>query len=150
MKGKAMTSTVEKLQGKNCFVCGRDNPEGLKIPFYFDGQTVTADFVPGDELCGFEKIVHGGIIFSIADEAMMHLIWAKGLRAITAEVTIRFSNYAKTGEGLAVSARIREITPHIIRAQSIIKDASGKKIARADGKFLTFSIKENKNFKKLF
>ncbi len=150
MKGDTGSTAVEKLQGKNCYVCGRDNPNGLKIPFYYDGERVTASFVPGDRLCGFEKVVHGGIIFSVADEAMMHLIWARGLRAITAEVTIRFHNYAKTGEKLAVEAEIKEVKPHLIQAQSVIKGAKGKKIARAEGKFLPFSIKDNEYFKKLF
>jgi uncharacterized protein (TIGR00369 family) len=150
VKEDATMPTIEKLQGKNCYVCGKDNPDGLRIPFYYDGKCVTASFVPGDELCGFEKVVHGGIIFSVADEAMMHLIWAKGLRAITAEVTIRFRNYAKTGEELAVKAEIKEVTRHLIKAQSIIKGTRGKIIARAEGKFLPFSKKENEYFKKLF
>jgi hypothetical protein len=55
----------EKLQAKNCFVCGCDNKLGLNAPFYFNGKTVEARFTPGDHLSGFEK--------SFMAESFLHL-----------------------------------------------------------------------------
>jgi hypothetical protein len=96
VRKKTASPAGKKLQAKNCFVCGRDNSRGLGVPFFYNNDTVTATFVPGDWLSGFEKVVHGGVIFCLADEAMMYLIWASELKAISAEVSIRFHNYAHT------------------------------------------------------
>ena len=145
-----MEKALTRLQAKNCFVCGYDNPRGLGIPFYYDGKEVSGCFVPDYWTSGFERVVHGGIIFAIADEAMMHLLWAAGIRAITAEVTIRYHNYAQTGEELKIHATILERSSHMIKARCSLTNAKGVKMATASGKFLPFSEKDFKNFEKVF
>ncbi len=56
-----------------CFGCGRKNPIGLKLKFQWDGKTATAEFAAGENHQGWPGIVHGGIIFSILDEAMAYV-----------------------------------------------------------------------------
>ena len=54
-----------------CFVCGRDNPVGLKMQFYDDGNdTVISNFTPDARYQGYPEIVHGGILASILDEVV--------------------------------------------------------------------------------
>ena len=139
-----------KLQARNCFVCGSDNSRGLRIPFYYDGTSVRAEFVPNEDLCGFDGMVHGGIIFSLADEAMMHLIWASGMKAITAEITMRYHNYARTNREINLTADFEMVGKRLIKAKCEIYNDSGKKIATARGKFLPFSGDDEKVFKKRF
>jgi uncharacterized protein (TIGR00369 family) len=143
-------SSLRKLQARYCFVCGSENPRGLNIPYYYDGEGVRAEFIPGSELCGFDDIVHGGIIFSLADEAMMHLIWASGLRAITAEVTMRYHGYTKVNEKIKLTAGFENINERLIKARCSLRDNEGRKIATARGKFLPFSENDAKIFKKQF
>ncbi len=150
MFDKTQDSSPRKLQARYCFVCGSDNPRGLKIPYYYDGKRVETEFVPDSELCGFDDIVHGGIVFSLADEAMMHLIRASGLRAITAEITIRYHGYAKANEKIYVTAEFENITERLIKAKCALLDNDGRKIATARGKFLPFSEDDEKIFKKQF
>lgn len=150
MSNNHRNSSQRKLQARNCFVCGSENPRGLKIPYYFDGERVKAEFVPGADLCGFDRIVHGGIVFSLADEAMMHLIWASGLRAVTAEVTMRYHGYAKVDERIQLTAEFENITDRLIKAKCALLDEDGRKIATARGKFLPFSEEDAKTFKKKF
>lgn len=139
-----------KLQAKNCFICGYDNSRGLRIPFYFDGTSVKCEFVPGPELCGFDDIVHGGIVFSLADEAMMHLIWASDLRAVTAEITMRYHGFAKVNDKIKLTAEFDSITKRLIKAKCLLFNASGEKIATARGKFLPFSRGDENKFTKQF
>jgi len=139
-----------RLQAKNCFVCGSENPRGLKIPYYYDGKRVKTEFVPGSELCGFDNIVHGGIVFSLADEAMMHLIRASGLRAITAEIAMRYHGFAKVNVKISLLAEFESITEKLIKAKCVLLDYKGKKIATARGKFLPFSRGDETVFKKQF
>ena len=53
-----------------CFVCGRENPVGLKLAFYEDRQTdqVRASVIIPDQYQGYPGVVHGGILSTILDE----------------------------------------------------------------------------------
>jgi len=53
-----------------CFVCGLQNPVGLKMAFYNDPETgrVQADLIVPDEYQGYPGVVHGGIVAAILDE----------------------------------------------------------------------------------
>ena len=86
--------SAKTVQAQKCFVCGSENPRGLKVPFIFEDDKVRAEFTPDGDLCGFDGIVHAGILFALADEAMMHLIHGNQVKAITSEVTLRLKHFA--------------------------------------------------------
>ncbi|NND00640.1 MAG: PaaI family thioesterase [Gammaproteobacteria bacterium] len=63
--------THKQPNAGSCFVCGRDNPVGLRMQFYDDGKdTVCSDFTPDQRYQGYPEIVHGGILASILDEVV--------------------------------------------------------------------------------
>ena len=53
-----------------CFLCGLQNPVGLKLAFYEDRRSgqVQAEFTIPDEYQGYPGVVHGGIVAAILDE----------------------------------------------------------------------------------
>jgi len=53
-----------------CFVCGLQNPVGLKMAFYNDPETgrVQADLTVPDEYQGYPGVVHGGIVAAVLAE----------------------------------------------------------------------------------
>jgi Uncharacterized protein, possibly involved in aromatic compounds catabolism len=55
----------------NCFVCGSENKKGLGLKWFTDysNETVFSDAVISEEYCGYEGIVHGGIVAAVLDEA---------------------------------------------------------------------------------
>jgi len=54
----------------NCFGCGRDNPSGLGMRFSHREGVLRSELeVPG-HLCGWNSLVHGGILSTILDEVM--------------------------------------------------------------------------------
>jgi hypothetical protein len=55
----------------NCFVCGENNPKGLKLSFEIDKekQTLKTSFVAGSMFQGADGNVHEGIITILSDEA---------------------------------------------------------------------------------
>jgi len=86
---------------KSCFVCGLNNPLGLKLDFETDGQIVRARFVPRPEHVGFKETMHGGLISTVLDEAM---VWVIGVRtkrfSYCAELNVRFVQPARPNEEL--------------------------------------------------
>jgi len=53
-----------------CFLCGQQNPVGLKLSFYEDSKArqVRAEFSVPDEYQGYPGVVHGGIVAAVLDE----------------------------------------------------------------------------------
>ena len=53
-----------------CFLCGQQNPVGLKLDFYEnqEAEQVRVEFVVPDEYQGYPGVVHGGIVAAILDE----------------------------------------------------------------------------------
>lgn len=55
---------------KNCFGCGADNHHGLNMSFETNGEKVRSSLIVPEHLRGWNNIVHGGVISTIADEIM--------------------------------------------------------------------------------
>ena len=56
--------THPDFNANNCFVCGPDNPIGLKIKFTIDDDEVCRGrFTPKENHVGYQNTTHGGIIF---------------------------------------------------------------------------------------
>jgi acyl-coenzyme A thioesterase PaaI-like protein len=53
-----------------CYVCGPDNPLGLQVPFEQEGDAGSyAFYTARKEHGGWNGILHGGVTFSLMDEA---------------------------------------------------------------------------------
>ena len=75
-----------------CLVCGRDNPHGLRLDLHVDPETgiVRIEFAPRREHIGFEGVVHGGVLATVLDEAMVWAAtWAARRFCVCAELTTR-------------------------------------------------------------
>jgi len=54
-----------------CFVCGRNNPVGLYLHFYDNGEDeVSCDYTVSERYQSYPGIVHGGILASMLDEVV--------------------------------------------------------------------------------
>jgi len=78
-----------------CFLCGRENPVGLKLDFYEDEQArqVKADITLPDVYQGYPGVVHGGIVSAILDEVSGRAAMIEGgheLLLATLRLTVRF------------------------------------------------------------
>ncbi len=55
----------------DCFVCGLQNPHGLKAAFYDDGvDTVRCLYTIPAEYQGYPGVAHGGVVAAILDEVV--------------------------------------------------------------------------------
>lgn len=123
---------------KSCFVCGLNNPAGLKLDFETDGRSVRTRFTPRAEHAGFKQTVHGGIISTVLDEVM---VWACGVRAkrfaYCAELNVRFLQPAKPGEELVATGELVENRRNkLFEARGELRSQAGVVVATATGKYL--------------
>jgi uncharacterized protein (TIGR00369 family) len=124
-----------------CFVCGEKNPAGMKLRLRTDpalGESA-AEVTFAGHFQGWAGIVHGGLVATVLDEAMIYAAGAKGLKCVTGEVTVRFVKPASTGVVYSLKGRFVEDQGRIVLAESVLLDGEGQEIARATGKL--FKIK---------
>ena len=119
-----------------CFVCGGRNEAGLKLTLRTNSERgeSEADVVFPSRFQGWEGIVHGGLLATVLDEALIYAAGAKGFKCVTGEITIRFIKPARTDVRQTVKGRFLEDKGRIVLAESEVLDADGAQIARASGK----------------
>ena len=118
-----------------CVVCWDRHPFGLKVDYHVTGEhTVEGRFACGPSYEGYAHVIHGGIVSSLLDGAMVSCLLAKGLEAYTIDLRVRY----KTAVAVGVPAMIRgewlraEGPFHLLQATL---EQDGKVRARARAKF---------------
>lgn len=90
-----------------CFGCGPVNPYGLKMTFFSDSRSVFSWVTVPDHLCGWDNLVHGGVISTMLDEVMS---WAaiSLLKKIilTKSITVDFLKPVHIGANLKLEGRV--------------------------------------------
>ncbi|MGQ9732621.1 MAG: PaaI family thioesterase [Candidatus Zipacnadales bacterium] len=120
-----------------CFACGQDNPKGLHLTFRFEGEEYVCHFVPAREYQGWTDIVHGGIVSTVLDEVQTRLLWERGIRAMTAELTVRLKRPVPVGEPVTARARLVSARKRLYETEAELLLADGSVAATSTGKFLS-------------
>ena len=112
---------------RSCFVCGNANPVGLNLTFETDGRQVTSNFLPRVEHVGFADTIHGGLVSTVLDEAM---VWACGVTAgrfaYCAELTVRFRHPVRPRTRLQVVGELEEDRRgRLLLARAELRDPAG-------------------------
>src|SRR4030065_2078536 len=128
---------MKKLEDDHyCFVCGEQNPYGFHLTFSLHEDSAVTEFIPQKIHQGYKDIIHGGIISTLLDEAMVKAALMQGIPAITAEITVRFKNPLMSGEKAIIEATIIKMNKRIIETSAIIKKSDNKIIAEGHAKLL--------------
>ncbi len=131
------SSSTMREGGSRCFVCGPNNPIGLKVEFRLVGEVCHAEFTPGPEHMGYDNVTHGGIQFSLLDDVMANCLWLQGIACFTGRADIRYRQQLPIGtpvrlegECLRRKGRLAQMRGQILR----IDDASV--VAEATANFM--------------
>jgi uncharacterized protein (TIGR00369 family) len=124
-------------EDRGCFGCGADNPYGLHMKFASDGEQVVSRLTVPEHLCGWDDIIHGGIVATIHDE-MMSWTAIQLLRKmiLTKSVTVDFLKPLYTGRELEARGKIhQEVNDRETIMESVIFDDSGVCCSKGRGTF---------------
>jgi acyl-coenzyme A thioesterase PaaI-like protein len=114
-----------------CFACGKDNPVGLKLQFTENNGTAKGEFIPGKFHQGWPGFAHGGILFTLLDEASAYVIRYAGLKCVTAKSEVRFTKMASIEETIQIVARITKNNVRLVETEAILSLKDGTSIARS-------------------
>lgn len=127
----------------DCFGCSPRNALGLQMKFSTDGETVWSPIVVPPHLCGWGRVVHGGIVSTLLDETMGWTgLFTLQRVTVTRRLTVDFLHAVEVGRPLRVSGQVMETSGrHEVRIAGALYDASETLCARADGHFKLLSLK---------
>jgi len=128
-----------------CFVCGPNNPIGLKVDFEVDEPNlkIRGVFTPRREHQGYNGIMHGGLASTLLDEAMVKLLWEVGIPAVSGSLEIKLVKPARVGEPLVVKGWVEAQKGRIYRTGARLEDMSGDIVAEAKATCVRVTFKED-------
>ncbi|MFM8321795.1 MAG: PaaI family thioesterase [Chloroflexota bacterium] len=121
---------------RHCFVCGVDNPVGLKLNFYITAPgEITAEIVVPEPYQGYPGITHGGIIAAMLDEAAGRSQMGEPDAPrfmYTARLNVQYRKNVPTGTPLKLVGRAGAIKKRVAEATSAIYHPDGTLLAEAE------------------
>jgi len=98
---------VNTVTDHGCFGCGDENPIGLRLAFYRDGDRVRATFTPRAAYEGYFSQTHGDIAATALDGAMSWaVIEAGGRLPVTTRLEITFRRSLPVGEAVNIVGEV--------------------------------------------
>jgi len=127
-----------KLPRNTCFVCGPDNPDGMRLTFTLDEarNTFICYFNLGDRYTGPPGHCHGGIIASILDDAMGKVNKLRHVIALTKEMTVEYLKPVPLHKPLRVEGREVSAQGRIHINSAEILNEKDEVLARSKGTFI--------------
>jgi acyl-coenzyme A thioesterase PaaI-like protein len=121
-----------------CFVCGQKSDVGLKLEFKVSKsmQKAICTTILSDKYRGWTGFLHGGIIASILDGAMVYACKAIDLKCVTAELSIKYKNPIPVNTEIEIIAEVKNKIPFLAYTESNIK-IDGKVVVEAKAKMLS-------------
>jgi uncharacterized protein (TIGR00369 family) len=125
---------MDFLDDGMCFACGKDNQDGLQLKFIrLDDGRIRTEFIPPKKFQGFKDILHGGIMATLLDETMIHLVFGRGEKVVTARLEMKLRKPAKIGEKITITAELLSDSGRRIELAAEAKDPSGELLAEGKG-----------------
>ena len=129
------------LENNKCFGCSPLNPSGLQMKFFTDEKSLFSEIAIPEHLCGWDRLVHGGVIATILDEIMSWSAITILKRIIlTKSMTIDFIKPIYVGHTVMVEGTVLERkNAREALMTGLLYNAEGKLCARSQGTFALFT-----------
>ena len=118
----------------NCFACAPNNPIGLHMEFFEEGDEIIAFWKPTPDFQGWIDTLHGGIQATLIDEiaswAVLRKLQAAG---VTTQLNVRYRRPVLTTEThITLRARITDFQHRLATIQVTLENAAEKVCTEAE------------------
>lgn len=138
---KKIINPWKGLKGYYCFGCSPDNPMGVKMEFYEDGDEIVSFWKPKPEYQGWLDTLHGGIQAVLLDEICAWVIVRKlQTTGVTSKMETRYRKSISTNDTLLeIRVSIQEQKRNIILVKATIYNSAKEICTEAVCTYFTFS-----------
>lgn len=138
---KKIINPWKGLKGYYCFGCSPENPLGVKMEFYEDGDEIVSFWKPKPEYQGWLDTLHGGIQAVLLDEICAWVIVRKlQTTGVTSKMETRYRKSISTNDTfLEIRASIQEQKRNIILVKATIYNSAKEICTEAVCTYFTFS-----------
>ena len=112
----------------NCFGCSPNNPFGLHMEFYEDGDYVVSTWHPGRNYQGWVDTMHGGVLSTLIDETCGWVVTRKmQTSGVTTSLSVKFRKPVSTDEPvLTIRANIVKQMRNLLFIHAEITNSQGE------------------------
>ncbi|MEA9389690.1 PaaI family thioesterase [Acerihabitans sp. TG2] len=132
------SDNTSKQKNLDCMVCGEHYHgfETLSLSFIdkMDG-TVTTSFLVASQYQGYQGIMQGGLVSTLLDETMTQCLFSQGIKALTAELRVRFIMPVRVGMQISLEARLLSCKRSIYHVEAFVTH-NKIVLSRATAKFI--------------
>ena len=119
-----------------CFICGVENPVGLKLNIYESHPgVVETTFTAPDHFQSYPGILHGGIVATILDEISGRSLMgdpSKPRFMFTGKLEVKYRKNVPTGKPLRIIGKAGKSRGRMAEAWAGIYDSEGTLLAEAN------------------
>lgn len=128
-------------EGYWCFGCSPEDPFGVKMEFYEDGDEIVSFWHPSAYYQGWIDTLHGGIASTLLDEIAGWVVTRKlQTTGVTSRLNVRFLKPVSTTETvITLRARLVEMKRNLAFIEARIINAEGEVCTTAQAVYFTFS-----------
>ena len=127
-------------KGYDCFGCCQDNPLGVKMEFYEDGDDIVCFWKPQAHYQGWTDTLHGGIQATLIDECASWVVFRKlQTTGVTSKLDVRYKKSIMTTEPqITIRAKLHEMRRNIAMIHVVIENSKGETCAEGEAVYFTF------------
>ncbi|KAA3663673.1 MAG: PaaI family thioesterase [Chloroflexi bacterium] len=92
-----------------CFVCGRNNPHGLYMTFFDNGDNeVCSNYTVSEAYQGYPGVVHGGVVAAMLDEVVARVAMIKDQHhfMMSVKLEVKYRHPVPTETPLKIVGRV--------------------------------------------
>ena len=144
---KKISNPWIKVPGYNCFGCSPDNPIGLHMDFFEDGDDIVSIWHPNSNTQGWIDTLHGGIQATLADEIASWVVFRKlQTTGVTVTLNMRYKKSISTLEDqITLRARLKSMRRNLADIEVEIYNSKEDVCAIAQAVYFTASQEKAKS-----
>jgi len=137
---KTIVNPYIGIDGYRCFGCSPDNPNGLRMSFFEDGDDIVSLWQPEPHYQGYSNVLHGGIQATLLDEIASWVVFVKlGTSGVTSKLSVKYIRSVFIGDTpITLRSRLLSLKERRAFMRSELYDSSGRLSSSADAEYSVF------------
>ena len=140
LKMKKILNPYLNKEGYNCVCCAPNNPVGLHLEFWEEGEDVLTIWNPGENYQGWINTLHGGIISMLMDEVAGWVINRKlQTTGVTMQLNVKYKKPVMTTDSqITVRGHIASQRRNIVTIHLTLENSQGEVCDEGEAIYFTF------------